>query len=176
MQHYELLYILPISVPEESMPEVEQSVQHIITDVSGKVDQQDKIGKKKLAFPIKHARYGIYVNLLFEASVQAIAEIQRRMRLRQDVLRFLITEYDLETHQREAERQQKSREYKARVAQMAPVVPVVPSLSSPTQSSVKQAPSQTFVQQEPSKEKQVPVNLEELSKKLDKILDDDMLK
>jgi len=111
-----------------------------------------------------------------EASVQAIAEIQRRMRLRQDVLRFLITEYDLETHQREAERQQKSREYKARVAQMAPVVPVVPSLSSPTQSSVKQAPSQTFVQQEPSKEKQVPVNLEELSKKLDKILDDDMLK
>lgn len=179
MQYYELLYIIPMSVPEEGIPEVEQSVDHIITEVSGKVHSHDQIGKRKLAFPIKLARYGTYVNILFEAEAQALGEVQRRLRLHQNVLRFLITEYDMELSQLQAKHQQSRQAYKARLAQTqaSQTVPVLtPTHTAPSVPSRQATPAQSSAAQQQTQAPQAPVNLEELSKKLDKILDDDMLK
>ncbi|HWR00135.1 MAG TPA: 30S ribosomal protein S6 [Candidatus Methylomirabilis sp.] len=91
MIEYELMYIVPTSFTEEAVGNVEVSVSAILTKAGAAIAKTVRLGKFRLAYPIKHQRHGHYVLVRFTAEPAALADINNALRLSPDqVLRHLI--------------------------------------------------------------------------------------
>lgn len=89
MNHYELMIIVDPST-EEGVDEVKQKVEGIITGREGAIETFDKIGKKRLAYPIAKKPYGFYLLVNFKANSKIIQALDYYLRLNPSVLRFII--------------------------------------------------------------------------------------
>jgi small subunit ribosomal protein S6 len=88
---YELGVIIKIT-PEEETQNVElERVQELITRFGGTIEKVDNWGRRKMAYPIQKLTDGMYSFITFEAEPGAPAEIEGRIRIMENVLRFLIT-------------------------------------------------------------------------------------
>jgi len=87
---YELLYIVPSPFTEKDLPKILNQIKELIEKFGGKVINQENLGNKKLAYPIKHIRRGFYVLVYFEMEPQKLKEFNQKLRLSSEILRFLI--------------------------------------------------------------------------------------
>ncbi len=96
LKKYELLLVLPGTLDEK---EVGKQVQEIKESVA--LNSQDvelnNLGKVRLAYPIKQIRYGYYYTLIFNAEPEVVKVISEKLRLRADVLRSMITNFNTNT-------------------------------------------------------------------------------
>jgi len=90
MQKYELLTIVPAKYTEEELKKLSDKVGEIVTKTGGTVTETIVLGKRKLAYPIQHARYGYYVMVNFDAEKDVIANINRTLSLTTELLRHLV--------------------------------------------------------------------------------------
>lgn len=99
MKKYEIVLILDPTIEDSEVDDKFESVLEILTSQGVKIieDQTLDWGKRKLAYPIKKKTNGIYRIYRFNAKTQAITEIERRLRINEQVLRSLIVLYDPET-------------------------------------------------------------------------------
>lgn len=94
MRTYEVAFIAaPTLTPEELEAFIAQ-MQTVVEGKNGKVVKVDNWGKKSLAYKIKKFRDGYYVILTLEADGAAIAELERRFRVADHVIRFLSVRID----------------------------------------------------------------------------------
>ncbi|MDX1590941.1 MAG: 30S ribosomal protein S6 [Balneolaceae bacterium] len=91
---YEMTYILNPVLDEEKFSEMVQFVNKLIEDNGGEVVDVDEWGVKKLAYDIDKKSTGYYVNLYFNAPADAIAPVERNMRIHDDIMRYLTLKYD----------------------------------------------------------------------------------
>ena len=86
---YEMMYIVkPI---EDNLPhEFNDKMSKLIEKCGGRVKQTDFWGKKRLAYEIQDFAEGEYVLLTFKASKAAVKELDRVMRITEEVLRHMI--------------------------------------------------------------------------------------
>ncbi len=89
MRNYESLYIIHPEVVGDELTALVEKFQAILTDQSAEIFKLDNWGVRKLAYPIKKAERGCYVQVLFTAGPEVIAEYERRLRLDENILRFL---------------------------------------------------------------------------------------
>lgn len=89
MRRYEMIFILRPSLGEEQISTVIDYAQKIITDENGTVVDLNRWGMKKLAYPIKKELQGYYVYCDFASMPAAVAEIERRFRIDDAVLKYL---------------------------------------------------------------------------------------
>lgn len=89
-REYELLYIISASFTDEEMGAVEGRVKALLEKNGATVNTVTRLGKFRLAYPIKHVRHGHYVLVRFAADTQAMAKIDEALRISNDVLRHLI--------------------------------------------------------------------------------------
>jgi len=77
--------------------EVGKLVQEIKDSVSANSQdvELNNLGKVRLAYPIKQIRYGYYYTLVFNAESQAVKVISEKLRLRADVLRIMISHFNI---------------------------------------------------------------------------------
>jgi len=87
---YELLYIIPATLTDEEVGGVETKVATVFTKVGASVESTRRLGKFRLAYPIKSQRHGHYVMVLFTAEPATMAKLDENLRLQSDVLRHLI--------------------------------------------------------------------------------------
>jgi small subunit ribosomal protein S6 len=71
-----------------------EGVQKIITTAGGQIVKTEVMGRRQLAYEIKHKKEGIYVLLEIEGSGQEIAETERRMRVNERILRYVTVRVD----------------------------------------------------------------------------------
>ncbi|MDR2903199.1 MAG: 30S ribosomal protein S6 [Clostridiales bacterium] len=90
MNKYELAIIFNPNLDEEALKAEFDKVQSYITRFGGTVDKVDDWGKRKLAYEINKISEGYYNFITFTADGSAPAEIENRVRIRENVLRFLI--------------------------------------------------------------------------------------
>jgi small subunit ribosomal protein S6 len=90
VNHYELLFIIAAALENEQKEAVIETVKGIITDGGGEVTQTDVIGLRRLAYPIQKKNEGYYVLVLFDAPAALPAELDRRLRISDDVVRHII--------------------------------------------------------------------------------------
>lgn len=90
MNKYELAVILTPSLDEEAIKAEFNSINEIITRFGGTVDNVDEWGKRRLAYEIKKFNEGIYSFITFSSETDSPIEIERRMRIKENVLRYLI--------------------------------------------------------------------------------------
>jgi small subunit ribosomal protein S6 len=94
MNDYEVTYILRPSLEESEVEERANAIADIVKNQGGEVTGVERLGKKRLAYEIKDAREGNYVVMQFKSEAPAPKELERQLKLHEDVLRALIVRLD----------------------------------------------------------------------------------
>ena len=94
MNKYELAVVVNAKIEDDARAAVVEKVQAYITRFGGQVSNVDEWGKRKLAYEIQKMREGFYYFITFEAEATAPAEIEARLRIMDNVLRFLCVRKD----------------------------------------------------------------------------------
>ena len=89
MKAYEVMYIVK-PVEEEAFEAVVAKFDALINNNGGKVEKTDRWGKKRLAYEIQDFVEGQYVLVTFSATPDTVAELDRVMRITDEVLRHMI--------------------------------------------------------------------------------------
>ncbi|PLY06724.1 MAG: 30S ribosomal protein S6 [Desulfuromonas sp.] len=94
MRNYESIFIVHPEVVGEELTALVDKFQGVLTEQGAEIHLLDNWGVRKLAYPIKKAERGCYVQILFQADPEIIAEYERRLRLDEKILRFLSVRID----------------------------------------------------------------------------------
>ena len=90
MSKYELCVVLSAKIEDEERAALLERVKETITRFGGTITNVDEWGKKRLAYEIQKMKEGFYYFLQFDAEPAAPYEIENRVRIMENVLRFLI--------------------------------------------------------------------------------------
>ncbi len=96
MRNYESLYIIHPEVVGDELTAMVEKFQKVLTDQAAEIYKLDNWGVRKLAYPIQKVERGCYVQTLFTAAPEVIAEFERRLRLEEKILRFLTVRFEEE--------------------------------------------------------------------------------
>lgn len=94
MRKYESLYIIHPEVVGDDLTAMVERFQSVLTEQKAEILKLDNWGTRKLAYPIQKQEKGCYVQTIFEAESDVIAEYERRLRLDENVLRFLTVRFE----------------------------------------------------------------------------------
>jgi small subunit ribosomal protein S6 len=94
MRSYELGFILHPDVEQEDVTSAVDKVKQYVTAGSGEVTSVDVWGRRELAYPIRRQQYGTYVFLQAQIAPQAIDELERNLKLDEEILRYLLVRSD----------------------------------------------------------------------------------
>ena len=96
MNKYEMMFIVKANADEKAVANTAKSLKDIITSMKGKIENEQDLGSKELAYPIKKENVGYYFVVNFEATAEIVAELDRKARIDESVLRHLIIRLDEE--------------------------------------------------------------------------------
>jgi small subunit ribosomal protein S6 len=92
-RQYEVVFIVDPTADEE-VARLTESFTQIVTDQGGVVTKAETMGKRQLAYEILHHKDGTFVLLEIEGSGREIAELERRMRVNDRILRYITVRVD----------------------------------------------------------------------------------
>ena len=88
-EKYEVMYVINPSFTEEETAAVVEKFKALV-EANGTLDELEEMGKRKLAYEINFKSEGYYVLMTFTAPAEIPAEIERQMRISDDVMRFIV--------------------------------------------------------------------------------------
>lgn len=94
MTDYEVTYILRPGLEESEVETRSNAVAEILKGQGGEIVSVEKLGRKRLAYEIDDVREGNYVVMQFKSSAEASKELERQLKLQEDVLRALVVRLD----------------------------------------------------------------------------------
>jgi small subunit ribosomal protein S6 len=94
MNKYELAVVVSAKIEDEERAATIEKVKEYITRFGGTVTEVDEWGKKRLAYEIQKMREGFYYFVRFEADAACPAEVERRVRIMENVIRYLCVRQD----------------------------------------------------------------------------------
>ena len=94
MNKYELALVLSTKLDDEAKQAEFNKVTELLARFGGTVEKVDDWGKRRLAYEIKKETEGFYSFITFDAEPTAPAEIASRLRIMENVLRYLIIRKD----------------------------------------------------------------------------------
>jgi small subunit ribosomal protein S6 len=118
---YELVVITKPEIPEDKQNAILGKVEDVIKKFEGEILEFDSWGKKRLAYVIKKEVKGNYFYWSFKSLPSAISEVERTLKLNDDVMRFLtikLTPQDLEKMKEMSIRNSEEESEKSREAQV----------------------------------------------------------
>lgn len=90
MRNYETLYIVRPELSEEEQQAVAQKFADVVTQAGGEVTKLDIWGKRRLAYEVKKLREGIYILMQFRGESQVAQELERLLKITDEVIRQLV--------------------------------------------------------------------------------------
>lgn len=88
---YELMTIIEPTLEADKSDGLIETISNTISKTGGKVDKIDKWGKRRLAYPINKSNDGNYVIILFEGKSDTLDELNRSLKINDNVMRHYIT-------------------------------------------------------------------------------------
>ncbi len=116
-RQYELVYIVSPDASEQEVTDLHAQVESIIGRIGGELVKSENWGRRKLAYEIGPHKEGVYVLELINGSGELMKELERRLRVNERVLRYLVVRVDEEL--RAAERARSRRKVSTRPAEAA---------------------------------------------------------
>jgi len=139
MRIYEELFIVRPDTPEEEIDQLIEQLTTLVASQGGNVDKSEKWGVRKLAYRVQKRGEGFYVLLQFTAAPQTVRELERRLRVSDQVLKFLTVRIDEKL--KKIEKRKKAREKRAARKPAVPVAaPSAPSLEHAMAGAAEPAP------------------------------------
>ena len=90
MSKYDLCLVVNAKIEDEAREAVVEKAKGYIARYDGTVTEVEEWGKKKLAYEIQKMNEGFYYFIQFEAAETCPAELERHVRIMDNVLRYLI--------------------------------------------------------------------------------------
>jgi len=151
---YELSYLIAPDLEDQGAVAHAQSVKALVTEQAGEINKEEAPHKRRLAYPIRHQEQGYFGYLHFYADSEKISAIEEKLRLDKNIMRHLVTLV-----------------VKKQISQMQK-----PSLSAVLQDKLKKTTmekekiKQTIFKEGAPQLEEKKIELEELDKKLEEIL------
>ncbi len=93
MRKYEVIFIVK-PVDEDTLNAVVTKFENIVKNFGGNIDKIDRWGKKRLAYPVKDFTEGVYTLFYITAEPKVVAELDRVMKITDEVLKHMIVKED----------------------------------------------------------------------------------
>lgn len=94
MSKYELTVVVSAKIEDDERAAVIDKCKALVERFGGTITNVDEWGKKKLAYEIQKMHEGFYYFIQFEADAQCPAEVERHVRIMDNVLRYLVVRKD----------------------------------------------------------------------------------
>ena len=93
---YELMFIVRPDMPEEDQQKLISTLESAVTSSGGAIKKVEPMGKRRLAYTVRRFYEGIYILLIVEGSGGLVHELERRLRVTEQVIKFLTVRVDEE--------------------------------------------------------------------------------
>ena len=94
VRQYELIYITPAETTEQALADLHTQVAGIVERFGGTIEKTENWGRRRLAYEIGREREGVYVLEVINAPGAVTAELDRRLRVFDNVIRHMIVRVD----------------------------------------------------------------------------------
>ena len=94
MSKYELTFVVNAKIEDDERAAVVDKCKALIERFGGTITNVDEWGKRRLAYEIQKMKEGFYYVVQFDAPTSAPAEIESRIRIMDNVIRFLCVRQD----------------------------------------------------------------------------------
>ena len=91
---YEVVFIVDPATQEEDLTRLTENLRSIVTNGGGTVTRSEVMGRRQLAYQIGRSNEGIYVLFEIEGTGSEIAELERRMRVNDAIMRYMTVRVD----------------------------------------------------------------------------------
>jgi small subunit ribosomal protein S6 len=136
-REYELVYIVAPTATDAEVEAQQAEVAELVQKFGGTVKNTDVWGRRKLAYEIGHHAEGIYIVQVLDGPGEMIAELGRRLRVRDHVLRHLTVRVDEDLRKvRRATEKKKATVQRRRAARGKPPLPEPPEQGDAAPASV----------------------------------------
>lgn len=159
-----MLYIIPPQYADAELTGVMERIAGMIEKAGGKIARHENLGRLKLAYPIKQARHGTYVLAHFEADTKTVTELDRALRLSEELVRHQIVQQTPGAEKKTYQITSYVAPLSEEVRRERPEAPVRPKAPVTVAAAV------------PARREEASFNIAELDKKLDEILESDVSK
>lgn len=113
------MYIAQPETANDDITKLNEGIQKVIESEGGNVIKIDDMGRRKLAYEIKRKREGYYVLFEIEGSGKEIAELERRFRVNDAIMRFITVRVDEDRKTADKHRAKRERRKTRRNSQKA---------------------------------------------------------
>jgi small subunit ribosomal protein S6 len=141
---YELMFIVRPDMPEEEQDKLIATLESAMTASGGALKKVERMGKRRLAYTVRRFFEGVYILLTIEGSGGLVHELERRLRVTEQVIKFLTVRVDEE--QKRLDKIKKLRDAKRKTSAMpaaaAPVAEAVPA-PAPAAEAAAEVPAAT---------------------------------
>jgi small subunit ribosomal protein S6 len=121
VRQYELVYILSPDATEQEITDLHTQVESIVARYQGEMLKTENWGRRRMAFRIGKHREGTYVLEVFKGTGELTKELDRRLKVIDNVIRHLIVRVDEELRVAERVRARRQADVDRRVARGLPV-------------------------------------------------------
>lgn len=94
MRDYEVMYILSAELDEEGIDAAVTRFEDVVKNGGGEIVKTERWGKRRLAYEVKDKIEGFYVLMYFKAPSSVAQELERILKINDDVLRHLLIKKD----------------------------------------------------------------------------------
>lgn len=167
MTNYEMLAVLPGTLTEVEAAPVVKTIKETVERLGATNMVLHDMGKSRLAYPMKHIRYGYFYIVQFSAEPTQIKEIEQKVRLINNILRLVVQTYGSAAQAIDIS--------KLTLTPLANVVSL-DETAGPTRDMRRDTPVKTMMVEPTPVVAPIPVSMEEIEEKLDQILEKDLEK
>jgi small subunit ribosomal protein S6 len=164
MKHYELFYLASAQVPENQLETIQDEISGWITKLGGSVTKRESWGRKKLAYPVNKEKFGFYLLNEFDLDSLKLAELQKDLRLHKLIMRYLL----LDKKPMSAKELLMQENAKRRALTRSQGTDVRPGKRT-------EVPATSNEENTTASKKEAKISLDDLDKKLDELLDTEMI-
>lgn len=131
-RQYEVVFIVDPGADDDEVNRLTENHKQIVTDQGGVITKSESWGKRPLAYEILHKTEGTFVLMEIEGSGGEIAELERRMRVNDRIIRYLTVRVDEDRRRAEKFKERRTRKAAKRPTSRggAPRAPVVPEFAA----------------------------------------------
>ena len=95
-RQYELVYILPPETTEQQSGELHEQIVAVVARLNGQIEKTENWGRRKLAYEIGKFKEGVYVLEVINGGGELMKELDRRLKVLDQVVRHMVVRVDQE--------------------------------------------------------------------------------